>query len=172
MESAFKQLINQNYGILYKIGRSYTDNEADFRDLYQEMLIQLWQSFPNFKQQSKSSTWLYRVALNTAITFRRKQRKAPSSPRSETPDGFPQGFEHPDDKEKEVKKGKQIELLYTCINQLNKDDRAIILFHLEGKTYETIAEIIGITPNYVGVKLLRIKKRLYKLLNQHGYARI
>ena len=172
MENAFKQLIDQNYGILYKISRSYTDNEADFRDLYQEILIQLWQSFPNFKQQSKRSTWLYRVAVNTAITFIKKQRKSSHAiSKSQAKTNLP-SVEYPEDQEKEIKKGKQIELLYKCINQLNKDDRAIILFHLEGKTYETIAEITGITPNYVGVKLLRIKKRLYKLLNQHGYARI
>lgn len=171
MEASFKHLVDQNYGILYKIGRSYTNSEADFRDLYQEMLIQLWQSFPRFKQMAKGSTWLYRVALNTAITFRKKQQKE-ATQIAMSPDFLKDLKTSPDILEKEIKKGQQIDLLYTCINQLNKDDRAVILLHLEGNNYETIAEITGITSNYVGVKLLRIKKRLYKLLNQHGYARI
>lgn len=169
MEKAFKQLIDQNYGILYKIGRSFTRTEADFSDLYQEMLIQLWQSFPRFRQASKGSTWLYRVALNTAITFHKKQQKQAFTVHSPAPDEPTFTVEQ---KEQEIKKGQQIDLLYTCINKLKKEDRAVILLHLEGKSYETIAEITGITSNYVGVKLLRIKKRLLKLLNQHGYATI
>lgn len=171
MEERFKQLIAEHYGILYKIGRSFTNSEADFQDLYQEMLIQLWQSFPQFKQMAKTSTWLYRVALNTAITFRKNQQKK-QPPISLKEAIIEEIHASPNVVETEIKKGRQIDLLYRCINQLNKDDRTIILLHLEGKSYETIAEIMGITANYAGVKLLRIKKRLYKLLNQHGYARI
>lgn len=170
METTFKHIIDTHNGILYKISRSYTSNEVDFQELYQEILVQLWTSYPRFRQESKVSTWIYRVALNTAITFQKRQNKKRFSPMEA------KMFKLADDTnsslEREHKKGKRIDLLYLCINQLNKDDRAIILLHLEGKSYEETAEIIGITSNNVGVKLMRIKKKLYKLLNKHGYARI
>ena len=75
MRSDFKNIVDEYNGILYKIARSYTTEEADFKDLYQEMLIQLWQSFERFKGESKVSTWIYRVSLNTALTFQKKQKK-------------------------------------------------------------------------------------------------
>ena len=170
METKFKHILDTHNGILYKISRSYTANDFDFGELYQEMLIQLWTSFPKFRQESKVSTWIYRVALNTAITFQKKKTKKRLSPMED------QVFRMSDDLnanlETERKKGQRIDLLYQCINRLSKDDRAIILLHLDGKSYEETAEIIGITSSNVGVKLLRIKKKLYKLLNEHGYARI
>ena len=171
MERKFKDLIDRHHGILYKIGRSYSSNEADFRDLFQEILVQLWLSFPTFRGESSTGTWVYRVALNTAITFHKKQ----SNDRLTTgnDEKLLRLADHSwQNLEKEQKVGRQIDLLYKCIHQLKKDDRAVILLHLEGKTYEETADILGISISYVGVKLLRIKKRLYKLLKQQGYARI
>ncbi|MFK7775141.1 MAG: RNA polymerase sigma factor [Saprospiraceae bacterium] len=171
MEKDFKHIIDEYNGILYKIARSFTLGEADFKDLYQEMLIQLWQSYGRFRGESKISTWIYRVVLNTALTFQKKQKRQQSNNPIDNisfkiPDQGRAGVEQVFEKE------KKIELLYKCINHLGKDERAIILLHLDEKKYDEIAEILGLTTSHVGVKLLRIKKQLFKLLNEQGYGRI
>lgn len=171
MHSEFQHIIDQHYGILYKIGRSYTKDQADFEDLYQEMLIQLWQSFPRFKGASKLSTFIYRVVLNTALTHQRKNKRQLQEVGLEE-----RAFRLADTSQQESaleqEREQQINLLYDCINELKKDDRAIILLHLEGNSYEEMAEILGITVNNIGVRLLRVKKRLQKLLTAKGYARV
>ena len=170
MKSDFKNIVDEYNGILYKIARSYTTEEADFKDLYQEMLIQLWQSFDRFKGEAKVSTWIYRVALNTALTFQKKQkRQIATNPIDNV--SYKIAETSGVGEELVYQKEKKIELLYQCINLLKKDDRAIILLHLEEKKYDEIAEIIGITTSHVGVKLMRIKKQLFQLLKEHGYGR-
>jgi RNA polymerase sigma-70 factor (ECF subfamily) len=167
VEQQFAKLIDQYNGILYKIARSFSDTGEDLRDLYQEMLIQIWQAFPSFRGESKVSTWLYRVALNTALSFQKKQnRKKTTVPFDQ------QAFDLPAEEYLEHDHQRRIDLLYSCINQLSKDERAIILLHLDEKTYEEIAEIIGITVNLVGVKIHRIKKRLQQLLLAWGYVNV
>jgi len=170
MESAFKQLLDQHNRILYKIGRSYTTNQADFDDLYQEMLIQLWKAYPRFRGDSKVSTWLYRVALNTALTFTRKTNRnmwfQPIDAAAPVVDESDQL------KAEATEQQQQINLMYRCINQLAKDDRAIILLHLEGKSYEEMAEIIGIGKSNLGVKLMRLKKRLAKMMGEMQYDNV
>lgn len=171
MQNEFKNIIDEYNGILYKIGRSYTTEEPDFKDLYQEMLIQLWKSFERFKGESKISTWIYRVALNTALTYQRNRKRKPVA---DSIDSLK--FKLSDDSNSNLaqahKKEAKIELLYHCINLLKKEQRAIILLHLEGKKYNEIAEIIGLTPNNIGVKLMRIKKTLHHLLTENRYERI
>ncbi len=171
MKLDFKNIVDEYNGILYKIARSYTTEEADFKDLYQEMLIQLWQSFERFKGEAKVSTWIYRVSLNTALTFQKKQKKQFST---NPIDNVSYKIVEMSGVGEEVifQKEKKIELLYKCVNLLKKDDRAIILLHLEEKKYDEIAEIIGITVSHVGVKLMRIKKQLFQLLKEQGYGRI
>lgn len=165
MEVDFQHIIAKNKGILYKIGRAYTNEQADFDDLYQEILIQLWQSYPRFEGKSKLSTWIYRVALNTAMTFVKKEKRRIDRPHMEEEmlqiADFP--FENTAiQKEQE----HQLNLLYASINQLKKDERAIVLLHLEGKQYDEIATIVGINTSHVGVKLLRAKQKLQKLIFQ------
>ena len=164
MESAFKQLLDQHNRMLYKIGRSYTTNHADFDDLYQEMLIQLWKAYPRFRGDAKVSTWLYRVALNTALTFTRKTKRNIWFQPIE--DASPVVDNSEELKTEEAEQQKQIDRMYYCINQLSKDDRAIILLHLEGKSYEDMAEIIGVGKSNLGVKLMRLKKRLAKMMGE------
>ena len=171
MRSKFQHIIDQHHGILYKIGRAYSHNKTDFEDLYQEMLIQLWQSFPRFQQQSKLSTYIYRVVLNTALTHQRKQkRQLKAVPLEE------QAFRIKDHSGglpiAAYEKEKEIDLLYECINELKKEDRAIILLHLEGRSYEEMAEITGLSSSNIGVRLLRLKKKLHKLLIKKGYERV
>ncbi|MEL6832538.1 MAG: sigma-70 family RNA polymerase sigma factor [Bacteroidota bacterium] len=171
MENDFQHIIDQHYGILYKIGRAYAQDQADFEDLYQEMLIQLWQSFPRFQGNSKLSTFIYRVALNTALTHQRKAKRRPNAVRLED-QAFHLADRAQDDMEADQRRRKQVDLLYDSINELKKEDRAIILLHLEGNSYEEMAEILGITINNIGVRLLRVKKRLQKRLMAKGYARV
>ena len=171
MEETFKNIVAEHNGILYKIARSYAAEKVDFDDLYQEILIQLWKSFTRFEGKAKLSTWIYRVALNTALTFTKKKKRRPPLDEvtawiADTAD------EGPEELAFEKQQQQKIDLLYQCINELAKDERALILLHLEGKSYEESAEIMGITTNYVGVKIVRIKKRLYKLLSEKGYGRI
>lgn len=168
--SEFKEVVDQYYPILYKIGRLYSNNADEFDDLYQEMLIQLYRSMEKFRGEAKLSTWIYRVALNTALTCHR----AKSTKKREVLDErYDRVVNHPDKEDHEaVIREKQIEMLYDSIKLLRRDERSLIILHLEGKQYDEIADIIGISKSNVGVKLMRIKKRLEKILKEKGYERI
>lgn len=169
MKNQFQHIIDQHYGILYKIGRAYTQDQADFEDLYQEMLIQLWQSFPRFQGASKLSTFIYRVALNTALTHQRKaRRRGAALPLEEQLYHLPDSSAAESDVERQ--REQQVNLLYQCINKLKQEDRAVILLHLEGNSYEEMADILGMTVSNIGVRLLRVRQRLQKLLIAKGYA--
>lgn len=163
MRQQFEIIIAANNGILYKIGRAYTNNRVDFEDLYQEMLIQLWQALPSFREEAKLSTWLYRVCLNTALTYQRRQRQPLPHAASEQ-----LLAQLPDDTDTEylqrAKREQQLDRLYEAIYQLPQIDRAIILLYLEKKKYADIAHIMGLQTNHVGVKINRIKKTLQQLL--------
>ncbi|MEM1320545.1 MAG: sigma-70 family RNA polymerase sigma factor [Bacteroidota bacterium] len=163
----FNSIIQQYHPVLYKISRAYTDKDMDFEDLYQEMLIQLWQSLKNFKGQSKLSTWIYQVVLNTALSYNRQRKRVRQLlPLQAMPAQLVAEESTHQDREKEIT------LLYQCIRELKKSDRSIILLHLEGKSYDEIAEITGLSKSNVGVKLNRTKKRLFTLLKANGYGRI
>ena len=172
MKKQFKNIIDQHNGILYKIGRSYTSEEADFQDLYQEMLIQLWKSLDRFQGKSKVSTWIYRIALNTALTYKRNRKRRKQVDTIDHHIGEKLACEGVGGIEAVQQKEQKIELLYQCIYLLKKDERAIILLYLDGRKYEEIAEIIGLTTSHVGVKIKRIKDRLYKLLKENNYGQI
>ncbi len=155
----FKSIIEANHPILFKIARVYSE-DIDFDDLYQEMLINVWKSLRSFKGDSKVSTWLYRVALNTALSFKRNKNRK-SIPSVDIIHAQAKAHEHSTEKEElEI----EIERLYAAIRKLKKEERSLILLYLEEKTYDEIADIIGITKTNVGVKVNRIKKKLYELL--------
>lgn len=137
----------------------FCQDEDDRRDLFQEITIKLWLGYKSFSGQSAFTTWMYRVALNTAITLKRKKKKA-----YETQSLHPNIPDYTDD-ESGVSQ-KDIDALYLAISQLESIDRAIILLYLEEKTYEEIAEIMGITRTHAGVKITRIKKKLEKSLQR------
>ena len=133
----------------------YTNGPADREDLFQEICLQLWKAYPKFRAEAKFTTWMYRVALNTAISTVRKNRNKP---------GFESlgVYELPADENPEEK--GQVKLLYSAISKLNRIDKAIILLWLEDKSYDEIASIIGTSKNNVSVKLVRIKRKLEKLV--------
>ncbi len=153
MKEDFLRNITQNQGIIHKVTRIYCDNEDDRKDLFQEILIQLWKSYDKFREQSKFSTWMYRVAINTAITNFKRDKK---SRKSEIGKDLYQLADEPYDEEKE----EHLKLLYEAINQLTGIEKSITLLYLEDKPYEEISEITGISQNYVRVKMNRIKKKL------------
>lgn len=141
-------------GIIIKICRAYTDTEEDFQDYYQEVCLQIWKSRERFKQQSKWSTWVYRIALNVCLSLQRKSRPSRSLEENEVDLKVSNtAFANED-----------LNLLLAAIHRLKEVDRAIILLYLEEKSYAEIAEIIGSNPNNIGVKINRIKQELKKML--------
>jgi len=156
--SEFTREIEANQKILKKICHLYGVDEDDRQDLFQEMVGQLWKSYPTFSGKSKFSTWLYRVALNTALYHLRKTRKQKLS-EDEMGDIY-HYFERNDSMTEDLK------MLYQSINQLNKIDRAMVLLYLEQRSYLEMAEILGISKSNVSVKLVRAKEKLIKIYDQ------
>lgn len=155
-KKAFSKLIQKNQRIIHKITLIYANSAVDREDLFQEICLQLWLSYPNFREEAKFSTWMYRVALNTAISNIRKSKNTFSfEPLRETDRILD---ESSDEKE-------QVKLLYRAISKLNRIDKAIILLWLEDKNYEEIATIMGTTKTNVSVKLVRIKRKLEELVS-------
>lgn len=152
-EAQFIHLINEHQGIIYKICRLYRDSREDREDLFQEIVFQLWKSFPGFRGKAAFSTWLYRIALSTAISAFRKKR--PDISYTAT---------LPDEPEEPGEQHGQRERLFDALRQLNDADKALIALYLENLSYQEIAEISGISENNVGVKLNRIRQKIQQLL--------
>jgi len=148
----FIEQIELNQGILHKVCGMFCNVSHDKEDLYQEIILQLWKSWPKFKGNSKLSTWMYRVALNTAISMSAKTKKHKPVQDSPTREGSI------DDDESVTE--EDINLLHKAISKLSDIERAVILLYLEEKSYEEIAEITGLSKSNVGVRILRIKKKL------------
>lgn len=161
----FLQKINKHQSLIRKITFMYAQNETEADDMFQEICIQLWQSFPHFKGNSKFSTWLYRIAINTCVSWIRKESKHKKvADRQE----FLQ-LDISDDEtfyEKEEKK-EQLNAMYRAIKQLNEIDRTLIMLYLDEVVYSEIADIMGLSINNIKVKMSRIKKRLRKLMGNY-----
>jgi RNA polymerase sigma-70 factor (ECF subfamily) len=151
----FLSVIETNKGIIYKIANSYCKDPEDRKDLFQEIVSQLWKSFDNYNNQYRYSTWIYRVALNVAISFYRKEnrRKVLSSPLSE---GVFSLIDFDETNEME----SNLRMLQQFIQELKDLDKALMLLYLEEKSHREIAEIIGITETNVATKIGRIKQLL------------
>jgi RNA polymerase sigma-70 factor, ECF subfamily len=151
-------------GAVWKIARAYTLTAEDCQDLTQEILLQIWRSLPQFQGTASASTWVYRVALNTALGYRRKERhrrsrQQPLFDMNEVAGQTPESSTAAGDRE-------TVERLYAAIRQLPKYDAALVLLYLDGLTYRQMSDVIGITESNVGVKLIRAKKALTRLLNE------
>ena len=158
LEKEFLEIIKKNQGIIHKVCNIYCDDQEDKNDLFQEIVAQLWKSFPSFRKESKFSTWMYRVALNTAITSFKKTKRRPDQNRL-TYDNF-----QVKDDNYNIEIEEEIKNLHRAVAQLTGVEKSIVLLYLESKKYEEIAEITGITQNYVRVKMNRIKKKLKKFM--------
>ena len=160
-QSDFLEKINQSQKILYHICSVYTQTREDWEDLWQEILLQLWRSFSSFQEKSSFPTWMYRVALNTALMHRRRKKRIWFQEAGKTE--FLAG-----DETQNLQKDEEVQLLYECIQELLPLDRAIILLKLEQKSYREIAEITGFSEGNVSVKIIRIKEKLRQLLSKRG----
>lgn len=152
-EKEFIALLNEHQRIIHKVCNLYMDAHADREDLFQEITLQAWKAYGNFRGDAKFSTWLYRVALNTAITFFRKEKRQPDIFSTEAVPDF-NANEAYDPIEEQVK------AMYAAIGELSKIDKAIVMLYLEDYNYNDIGEMMGITANNVAVKMNRIKTKL------------
>ena len=160
----FVQLIHDNNGLILKVCNLYAATTQDRQDLYQEIVIQLWRSLPKFRKESKLTTWMYRVALNTAISdYRKQQRKPHTTDLNLLIKDIP---EQADYNEKEEK----LRSLYNAINHLPEIEKAIVMLYLDDKSYEEMEDILGINQNNLRVKMNRIKEKLRQLTKTEAYG--
>jgi RNA polymerase sigma-70 factor (ECF subfamily) len=157
MEKEFTELLYQNQGIVHKICNLYFSNRAEKEDYQQELIIQLWRAYPSFKKESKFSTWMYKVCLNSAIDLLRKERTHPKMIQYENHDFLKITDEKSESSENQDK-------LYLAITMLSETDKAIITLYLDEFTYREIADIIGLSETNIGVKINRIKSTILKTL--------
>src|SRR5437868_2290465 len=151
-EKEFITLLNQHQKIVHKVCNLYMDRHSDREDLFQEVTLQAWKAYGNFRGDAKFSTWLYRVALNTAITFFRKEKRQPDIYSTDTV---------PEQREEESSPvEEQVKAMYEAIGELSKIDKAIVMLYLEDYSYNEIGDMMGITANNVAVKMNRIKTKL------------
>jgi len=157
-EQEFITLLNKHQNIIHKVCTIYMDKAADKEDLFQEVTLQAWKSFTTFRGDSQFSTWLYRVALNTAITFFRKEKKQPIVINTEI---------FPDQVEQIPLLEEQTKALYKAIAELSKIDKALVMLYIDDYSYQDIGDMLGITPNNVAVKMIRIKSKLKESTQKH-----
>ena len=167
LETLFKSWVAEQGGIVLKVARAYTRTSEDCQDLAQEILLQVWRSLPQFEGRASTATWSYRVALNTAIGWQRKERRRranhePVFDVEELPAAGADGGA-------DVGSREIVERLYAAIHELPKTDAALVLLHLDDLSYCEMAEVLGISESNVGVRLNRAKKALSELMKEsHG----
>lgn len=156
----FQEIIKQHKGILFKVARAYCPNEDDRQDLIQEMMIQIWQSIHRYNDQYKISTWLYRISLNTAISFYRKNstRERRFTVLDEKTAQIPTIVKSDNE--------RLLNLLEQFISDLKEIDKALMILYLEDKSHAEIAEILGMSVSNVGTKIGRIKDKLKTRFSQ------
>ena len=155
----FLAMLQQNSGILHKVCRMYANAEEDRKDLFQEIVAQLWKAFPAFRQESKISTWIYRIALNTAIAGYRKEQRRISTV---TIDADLLQQEERDD----LAKVERLKMMYRAISQLTDIEKALVMLYIEDKSYEEMEDILGMTQGNLRVKMNRIKEKLRKQVSE------
>jgi RNA polymerase sigma factor (sigma-70 family) len=157
MESELLDILNCHRGLIFKVCHVYCRDAEDRKDLFQEIVYQVWKSRKSFRQESKITTWIYRIALNTAIThFRREQRQVTTQLPNDS-------FDLPDLSGHDGRE-EQLSMLFTAIESLDRIDKSIILLYLEDRSYDEISEITGLSKSNVGVRLNRIKIKLSEKL--------
>lgn len=159
----FEQLVKENELLIRKVCSMYAYTPGNREDLFQDIVLQLWKSFPRFRGESKLSTWMYRVAINTSISALRKKKDfihsyEPAALPVEMADAGDGGAE------------EQLQQLYSAIDRLNEIEKAIVMLYLEERSYEEMEEILGMSQGSLRVKLNRIKTKLKELTKQidHG----
>ncbi|TMI65796.1 MAG: RNA polymerase sigma factor [Bacteroidetes bacterium] len=157
----FDDWLGSHKALIFKIVRAYAFTIADRDDLFQEIIIQVWHSIPSFRKESSIITWIYRVSLNTAIKWTKKERKHSQSEAIEKMEHILH--------ESRIQTDERLVWLYEEIYKLDEIDRSITLLLLDGFSYKEMASILGITESNVGVKINRIKKLLIAKTKKHDY---
>jgi RNA polymerase sigma-70 factor (ECF subfamily) len=158
IENQFVELINHHQGIVHKVCGMYRRDYNDRKDLFQEIVVQLWRAFPKFRAEAKVSTWIYQIALNVAISdFRKQSRKPINTTLSE-------GVFNVAEQQYDYEIDERLEVMYRAIDQLSEIEKAIIMLYFEEKQNDEIADIIGITQNNVRVKMTRIREKLRTMM--------
>ena len=155
LETAFAQMVKEHKNTIYTVCFMFSKDSDEVNDLFQEVLINLWQGFASFEGKSKIDTWIWRVSYNTCISQERKKKRTSAIP-------LTMGIDLFNDKDDDT---KQVKMLYDRIHRLKPFDRAIVLLWLEGMPYDEIAAIVGITTKNVSVRLYRIKEELKQMSN-------
>ena len=153
-EQEFLDMVRAYERVIYKVCYLYTTPRTTLNDLYQDVVLNLWKAFPKFRHECKMSTWVYRIALNTCISFIRKEKNIPE---------IVTLTQEADRSEEEDETEAMLRQLYRMINRLGELDKSITLLYLEEKSYEEIAEITGLTVTNVATRLSRIKEKLRKM---------
>lgn len=162
-DEQFMALVRENADRLRRICRVYASGAAAEEDLYQDILLELWRSLPSFDGRSNWDTWLYRVGLNTALQERRT-RETRRAVRLDEDD--PVRGPRPRRPDEKLEDRRRLDRLYGAIDRLDEMDRALVVLYLEEQSYREMAEVLGISESYVGVRLHRIRKRLAEWLER------
>lgn len=162
-QTQFLGLIEEHKGILFKICKIYQDDVDDRNDLLQEMTLQLWLAFESFRGESKFSSWMYRVALNTAIAFFKKQKRRPDD------QPLHHDFDRADELSHAGEKEEKLAVFYKAVQQLGKVEKALIYLYMEDQPYADIASHLGITELNVRVRLNRVKNKLKEIIKTMNY---
>ena len=157
LEKEFLSLIEKQKRTIYKVCYMYANNQDDLNDLFQETVLNLWKSFPKYRGDSQFSTWVYRIAMNTCISFLRRSSSRPQT--------VPMTAQLASSLVADEEAESQLRGLYKLINQLGKLERALILLWLEERSYQEMADILGISKANVAVKLNRIREKLKQMSN-------
>ena len=155
VNETFLALVNRHRAMLERVCHIYEDRAEERKDLFQEVVFQLWKSYPTFRGEATAKTWMYRVALNTAITAVRQQSSRPEHVELQE-----DASTRPGEASLEAKRIGRMEMLYHAIRSLNKVDRAVVTLYLEGFEYREISETLGLSETNVGVKLSRVRAKL------------
>ena len=164
LETEFLEILANYQGILHKVNLIYFRNEDDRRENFQEVVFQLWKSFPRLKNKNSIGSWIYRIAINTSIT------KIKSETNIALNESIPDIRTDSSALDK-MMENEAVQELMTAIRQLNAIDKAIMLLYLEEKSYEEIAEVIGITVSNVGARISRAKERLKQTLKNPNHEK-
>ena len=158
LEKEFLEMITAQQRTVFKVCYIYAKDQDDLNDLFQEVVLNLWKSFPHYRGDSKLSTWVYRIAMNTCITFLRRSNSRPQT--------IPLTLDVVSQLAEEESRAGQLKELYRLINQLGKLERALILLWLEERSYQDMADILGISKANVAVKLNRTKEKLKQMAKE------
>ena len=161
-EKLFTEWFERYKALIFKVVRAYADNLQDQDDLFQEILLQLWSSIPNFNSDCSQTTWIYRVALNTALSWRRGQTR--KKKKHKTMLDITEHAYIEQNYSSRTQDHSVLNQVYDAIRQLPKAESSIIIMHLDGLSYDEMAEVLGITISNVGVRLNRARKNLAQLL--------